>query len=149
MRLLVFGSRKYPTSGRRVLLRTLNQIWREQRELGDMEMHIVAGHSVEKGKPVGPDFWAETWAIVSAPMGVTKTIISIKDIGGWDAFPGKSAGYHRNLRLAEQNLTHALDFWDGKSSGTRQMRDILREKYPDVKRMTVTPDMTDFTIKWE
>lgn len=150
MRLLVCGSRGYPIEGKRILHRLLNRILLTQRAEGDQEMHIIAGHSVDKeGKPVGPDWWAEVWAIVSAPIGVTKTIISIKDIGGWKAYRGNSAAYHRNVKLAEEKPTHALDMWDGKSPGTKMMRDILANMCPDTLRMTITPDTTDFTIRWE
>ncbi len=144
MRLLVAGSREYPEGLRHQCVSVLNLVWAEWERgkvLGDT-FHVVSGHSVDKyDEPIGPDWWAECWAKQYAYLGVTGTFISIKDIGGWGAYPGKSAGYHRNLKLAEQNLTHALFFWDGQSRGTYGMLKIINKIRPRIRRKTITPDM--------
>lgn len=44
----------------------------------------------------------------------------------WDKF-GKSAGYKRNVQMAE-NADALVAFWDGQSRGTKHMIDIAREK---------------------
>lgn len=44
----------------------------------------------------------------------------------WD-MDGKSAGFRRNIRMAE-NADALVAFWDGKSSGTAHMIRIAREK---------------------
>lgn len=44
----------------------------------------------------------------------------------WEKY-GKSAGYRRNVQMAEK--AHAvICFWDGKSKGTKHMIDIARER---------------------
>lgn len=40
---------------------------------------------------------------------------------------GKSAGYKRNLEMAE-NADALIAFWDGESRGTKHMIDIAKEK---------------------
>ncbi len=42
----------------------------------------------------------------------------------WDKY-GKSAGYKRNVQMADR-CTHALIFWDGVSKGTKSMIDLLK-----------------------
>ena len=44
----------------------------------------------------------------------------------WD-IEGKSAGYRRNVRMAE-NADALVAFWDGKSRGTEHMIDIAAKK---------------------
>jgi hypothetical protein len=44
----------------------------------------------------------------------------------WDKH-GKSAGYKRNLEMAE-NADALIAFWDGESRGTKHMIDIAKEK---------------------
>lgn len=44
----------------------------------------------------------------------------------WDKH-GKSAGYKRNLEMAE-NADALIAFWDGDSRGTKHMIDIAKEK---------------------
>ena len=44
----------------------------------------------------------------------------------WAEF-GRSAGYRRNVEMAE-NADALLAFWDGKSKGTRHMIDIAVER---------------------
>ena len=44
----------------------------------------------------------------------------------WDKY-GKSAGYKRNLLMAE-NAEALIALWDGKSKGTKHMIDIAKSK---------------------
>lgn len=44
----------------------------------------------------------------------------------WDKH-GRSAGYKRNLEMAE-NADALIAFWDGESRGTKHMIDIAKEK---------------------
>lgn len=44
----------------------------------------------------------------------------------WDTH-GKKAGYIRNVQMAGY-ATHCVVFWDGKSSGTKMMVDICKQK---------------------
>lgn len=44
----------------------------------------------------------------------------------WDKY-GKSAGYRRNVVMAE-NADALIAIWDGKSSGTKHMIDIAKSK---------------------
>lgn len=45
----------------------------------------------------------------------------------WDRH-GRSAGYIRNVAMADQNPTGAVLFWDGVSTGTFDMLNILAER---------------------
>jgi hypothetical protein len=45
----------------------------------------------------------------------------------WFKHRGASAGYLRNLQMAEY-ATHCVCFWDGSSPGTRMMIRIAKEK---------------------
>lgn len=49
----------------------------------------------------------------------------------WDKY-GKSAGYRRNVKMAEY-ADMLVAFWDGKSKGTKHMIDIATAKGLDVK----------------
>lgn len=44
----------------------------------------------------------------------------------WEEY-GKSAGYRRNVEMAEY-ADALIAFWDGKSKGTKHMIDIAKEK---------------------
>lgn len=44
----------------------------------------------------------------------------------WDKY-GKSAGYRRNVQMAE-NADALIAFWDGESRGTKHMIDIATER---------------------
>ena len=53
--------------------------------------------------------------------------ISIKEFpANWSLY-GKSAGYKRNVEMAEY-ATHLLAYWDGSSKGTKHMIDIANLK---------------------
>jgi hypothetical protein len=148
MRLLVFGSRGFPvTPGRAQLFQALRAIRTAQKTEG---LHIIAGHSVDrKGDPIGPDWWAEQWAITYEYAGVTRTIISIASIGGWDAFPGKKAAYVRNKMLRDDGKpTHALSLWNGKSGGTKMMMHLVEQADWPILKCLIIADANDFTIEW-
>lgn len=49
----------------------------------------------------------------------------------WDKY-GKSAGYKRNVDMAE-SADGCICFWDGKSKGTKHMIDIATEKGLDLR----------------
>jgi len=49
----------------------------------------------------------------------------------WDQY-GKSAGYKRNLQMAN-NADALVAFWDGVSKGTNHMIDIAKEKQLQVR----------------
>jgi len=70
---------------------------------------------VMSGSARGVDGMGERWAI--------ENNISInRFIPNWDKF-GKSAGYIRNARMAEE-AEALLALWDGKSKGTKHMIDL-------------------------
>ena len=53
--------------------------------------------------------------------------ISIKRYpANWDLY-GKSAGYKRNIQMAD-NADALIVFWDGKSKGTNHMINIAKQK---------------------
>jgi len=41
---------------------------------------------------------------------------------------GKRAGYLRNVEMADSGLDFAIIVWDGQSSGTEMMRDLLVDR---------------------
>lgn len=49
----------------------------------------------------------------------------------WDKY-GKSAGYRRNVEMAEY-ADALIAFWDGKSKGTKHMIDIAKSKGLEVR----------------
>jgi hypothetical protein len=55
----------------------------------------------------------------------------------WDTH-GKSAGYVRNTEMSEVG-THLVCFWDTKSKGTANMREIASEKHMSVTTILVEP----------
>lgn len=142
MRLLVCGSRQYPDPpGRHDLGLILDRLWVQAQDK-DEELHIISGHSVTKGeKPVGPDWWAELWAMKHEQEGVTRTIISIKDVGGWAAHRGNQASYVRNTKLITDGLpTHTLALRTrGESKGTDMM--IRLSDAARIPRFVLCPDM--------
>lgn len=50
----------------------------------------------------------------------------------WDQF-GKAAGFIRNQRMADLGARVCLAFWDGRSSGTKDMMDRARKKGIEVR----------------
>lgn len=56
----------------------------------------------------------------------------------WDKH-GKSAGYIRNVEMAEVG-THVVVFWDGVSNGSKHMLNIAIERDLPTFMITVTPD---------
>lgn len=137
MRLLVGGSRGYPHM--RPVLHILNLAWAEWNDRRDSsEFCIIAGGAK------GPDWWAEAWAKEYARAGVTADIYR----ADWEKH-GRRAGAIRNQQmLTEGKPTHAVLFWDGKSRGTRMMKDML-DSVP-IPRRVITPDMLDpWTKGWD
>ena len=52
-------------------------------------------------------------------------------LGDWD-LDGKSAGFKRNVRMAEY-ADALVAFWDGESKGTKHMIEIAKEKGLDIR----------------
>lgn len=71
------------------------------------------------GGAAGVDTLAGTYAY-------HKKIPCAKYVADWEAL-GKSAGYVRNVRMAE-DAEALLAIWDGKSKGTKHMIDIANKK---------------------
>lgn len=57
----------------------------------------------------------------------------------WESFPGKSAGFLRNVALAEDG-DRLLAIWDGKSRGTKHMIDTMTNKQKPVTVFQVHKD---------
>lgn len=139
MRLVVFGSREWPYPF--TVFAHLDAIWAINRGIHDYEMHIISGGAK------GVDTLAEQWADENNHLGVTKKIITVADIGGWGAWPGRSAGSVRNGKLLELGPTHALGFWDGKSRGTDNMIGQVNKHRPFLRKLLVMSSDVD-PVKW-
>jgi hypothetical protein len=63
----------------------------------------------------------------------------------WDLY-GKSAGFIRNGTMAEYG-THLIVFWDGKSSGSKDM--LKRAKEKGLKTTVIILDPTDINGDYE
>lgn len=74
---------------------------------------------VISGAARGADRLGELWAQVN-------NIPCEKFPANWNKY-GKSAGYRRNVEMAE-NAEALLALWDGKSRGTKHMIDIANSK---------------------
>lgn len=74
---------------------------------------------IVSGQATGADKLGETYAQL-------KGYPIAKFPADWDTH-GKSAGYKRNVRMAEY-ADALIAFWDGKSKGTKHMINIAREK---------------------
>ncbi|HHQ2481047.1 TPA: DUF2493 domain-containing protein [Bacillus cereus] len=53
----------------------------------------------------------------------------------WDVY-GKSAGYRRNVQMAEY-ANSCVVFWDGKSKGTKHMIDIAEKHKLNLRKVMV------------
>lgn len=74
---------------------------------------------IVSGKARGADSFGEKYA--------NENGLNIMEFpADWDKH-GKSAGYKRNLEMAE-NADALIAFWDGESQGTKHMIDIAKEK---------------------
>lgn len=74
---------------------------------------------IVSGKARGADSLGEKYA--------NENGLNIMEFSGdWDKH-GKSAGYKRNIEMAE-NADALIAFWDGESRGTKHMIDIAKEK---------------------
>ena len=75
--------------------------------------------TVISGTARGADYFGEQWAI--------KNGVSIEKYpADWNKF-GKSAGYRRNVEMAE-NAEALVAVWDGESRGTQHMINIANDK---------------------
>ena len=71
------------------------------------------------GMARGVDLFGKAWA--------EKNGILVEEYpADWDRF-GKSAGYRRNVQMAD-NADALFAIWDGKSKGTEHMMNIARQK---------------------
>lgn len=92
-----------------LLMKKVNSLLRNQYE----------GIEVVSGGARGADSLGERYAVDSD--------MSIKEFpADWDKY-GKSAGYRRNVDMAEY-ADALIAFWDGKSKGTKHMIDIATKK---------------------
>lgn len=77
------------------------------------------GIEVVSGGAKGADALGEKYAVDSN--------MSLKEFhADWDRY-GKSAGYRRNVEMAEY-ADALIAFWDGRSKGTKHMIDIAKSK---------------------
>lgn len=89
-----------------------------------LDAFVLDVSEVVCGKARGADTLGEQWAILHG--------IPVKPFpADWDRY-GKSAGFRRNLQMAEYANALAA-FWDGKSRGTQHMvaamKDLKRPVY--------------------
>ena len=90
------------------------------------------------------DSWLEDYDDITIVSGTAKGADKLGELYGkqndypikkfpadWDAF-GKSAGYRRNVEMAEY-ADMLIAFWDGKSKGTEHMINIAKERNLIVK----------------
>jgi hypothetical protein len=106
MKLLIAGSRDYPTNG------NFNDKMNELVKLFGVPSEVVSGHC-----KTGPDKLGEDWA--------KQNNIPVKLFpADWDKF-GRSAGPIRNKHMAEY-CDRAIVFWDGQSRGSQNMINELK-----------------------
>jgi hypothetical protein len=96
------------------------------RNITDYEKLLSAVKLLEKkpseilsGTAKGVDSMGERWA-------KENNITVVKYPANWDKY-GKSAGYRRNVEMAE-NADALLLIWDGESKGSKHMLDIAQKK---------------------
>lgn len=105
LKLIIAGSRTF--SDYEYLCKTLNAI------LTDYDIECVLC-----GMAKGADTLGEKWA--------KENNITVEYYpANWDEY-GKSAGYKRNVMMAE-DANALVAFWDGKSIGTKHMLDIAKK----------------------
>ena len=104
-KVIIAGSRDITDT--ELVRREMNNLW---REIGAFEV-VVGGAR-------GVDSVAER---VASAAGITTHLFP----ADWDRY-GKSAGYRRNVQMAEF-ADYALIIWDGKSRGSKHMMDIMRK----------------------
>jgi hypothetical protein len=117
MRIIIAGSRNFNDYEflKQMVLPTI-KLHKEGRNVKDFE--IISG-CASGADSLGIKFAEE--------MGYKLT----KYPADWDAY-GKSAGYIRNIEMAEyakqDDYSCLIAFWDGKSKGTKHMIDIAKKK---------------------
>lgn len=112
IKLVVFGSRS---------VNNLELIYRKLDEYNDSSGPIG---EVVSGGAKGPDSIGESWA-------KSKGIAVSRFIPEWHAL-GKFAGIQRNRNMADY-ADGGIGFWDGKSTGTANMIDELRQRRKPVE----------------
>ena len=76
-------------------------------------------YEIVSGTARGADQLGETWARIHH--------VPVKRFpANWNLY-GKSAGMRRNKEMVEYS-THAIFFWDGKSTGTKHCLDYAKDK---------------------
>ena len=107
MRLIIAGGRDFFQPEHTFLMReTLDKLL---ANVNNSDIEIVSG------KANGADRLGEEYANFKG--------IQLKQFPAeWDRF-GKSAGYKRNVQMAEY-ANHCVVFWDGSSKGSKHMIDI-------------------------
>lgn len=108
-RIIIAGGRDF--NDYNLLKKKVNNLISEKRKTH--QIYIVSG------KARGADSLGEKYA--------NENGLNIMEFpADWDKH-GKSAGYKRNLEMAE-NADALIAFWDGESRGTKHMIDIAKEK---------------------
>ena len=108
-RIIIAGGRDF--NDYNLLKEKVNNLISEKRKTH--QIYIVSG------KARGADSLGEKYA--------NENGLNIMEFpADWDKH-GKSAGYKRNLEMAE-NADALIAFWDGESRGTKHMIDIAKEK---------------------
>jgi hypothetical protein len=107
MRLLIAGSRD--------LFPNMEEITKAFHEMFPGG-RLYKDDEVISGTAIGVDRQGERWAV---GYGIEPTRFP----ADWDRY-GRKAGYIRNRVMADY-CTHAIIFWNGKSSGTKSMIDLM------------------------
>jgi hypothetical protein len=106
IRIIIAGSRNFTDYD--LLKSKMDQLCSERKP---SEIEVVSGAAR------GADQLGERWA--------EERGIAVKRFPAqWDTY-GRSAGYRRNLEMA-QYATHLVAFWDGRSKGTAHMIQTAR-----------------------
>jgi hypothetical protein len=110
MRLIIAGSRSFDDFG-----------FLEKSVLSFLKKHKQPGEAVEviSGHALGADKLGERFA---EKYGLKTVILPAK----WDKH-GKAAGHIRNKEMAEMG-SHCVVFWDGQSTGSKNMVDTAGKR---------------------
>lgn len=104
-KVIIAGSRNI--EDRELIRREMNNLW---RQIGPFEVVSGTARGVDS---------------ISASLAVRAGIKVHEFPADWKRY-GKSAGYKRNVEMAEF-ADYALILWDGQSRGTKHMMDIMRK----------------------